>query len=114
MVKKLDFNALEQPVLEITLRDKEQTVVRIVTPSTELVERFTAAAADIQSITNDNNGETIKALYGLVAELINNNLDELKFTAESLRDQYKMKLYDMVVFVKTYLDFIKELETAKN
>ncbi len=114
MVKKLDFNALEQPVLEITLRDPEKTVVRIVTPTEELIERFTAAAADIQSITSENNGETIRALYGLVAELINNNLDELKFTAESLRTQYNMKLYDMVIFVKVYLEFIKEIENAKN
>lgn len=114
MVKKLNFNALEQPVLEITLRDKEQTVVRVIAPTEDLVERFTAAAAEIQSITSDNNGETIKALYGLIAELINNNLDELKFTADSLRTQYNMKLYDMVIFVRVYLEFIQELENAKN
>lgn len=114
MVKKLNFNALEQPVLEITLRDKEQTVVRIVAPTVELVERFMVAAEEIKSINTDNNGETVKALYGLVAELINNNLDELTFTADSLRTQYNMKLYDMVVFVRVYLEFIQEMEAAKN
>ena len=114
MVKKLDFNALEQPVLEITLRDKEQTTVRITAPKEELVERFMAAAEEIKSIASGNSGEQLKALYGLIAELMNCNLDEITFTADSLRTQYGLKLYDMVIFVKTYLSFIKELEEAKN
>lgn len=114
MVKKLDFNALEKPVLEITLRDKEQTVLRITSPTEELVERFTAAAEELKSITGENNGERISALFGLIAELMNCNLDEITLTAEDLRGKYGLKLYDAVVFCKVYLDFIQELENAKN
>lgn len=114
MVKKLDFNALEKPVLEITLRNKEQTTVRITAPTEDLVERFMAAAEEIKNITNKNSGEQLKALYELVAELMNCNLDEITFTADSLRTEYGLKLYDVVIFVKTYLEFIKELEDAKN
>lgn len=114
MIKKLDFNALEKPVLEITLRDKERTIVRVTTPTEDMVERFISMAESVKDLKNDNNGETIKAAYGLIAELINCNLDEMTFTADSLRDQYGLKLYDALVFVKVYLSFIQELEGAKN
>lgn len=114
MVKKLDFNALEQPVLEITLRDKEQTVVRITTPTEDLVERLKAMAADIRAVAEDNTGELVRKAFGLIAELMNLNLDGLTFTAESLRDKYRMKLYDATVFIKVYLEFLQEIETAKN
>ena len=113
-MKKLDFNALEKPVLELTLKDEARTVVRATAPTEELVERLTAAASELQTVINDNTGETVRALYGLIAELMNCNLDGLTFTAEDLRDRYKIKLYDATVFVKVYLEFIQELSSAKN
>ena len=114
MLKKLDFNALERPVLEITLRDKAQTVVRVTAPTEKEVERFMAMAESVKSITQDNTGETVKASFELIAELMNCNLDEMTFTAESLRDDYGLKLYDALIFIKIYLEFLQELEGAKN
>lgn len=113
-MKKLDFNALERPVLELTLKDEARTVVRATAPTEELVERLVAASSEIQKAINDNTGETIKALFELIADLMNCNVDGLVFTAESLRDKYGMKLYEATVFVKVYLDFIQEINSAKN
>jgi len=114
MVKKLDFNALEQPVLELTLKDEARTVVHATAPSEELVERLMAASAELKEVINHGTGETIKALFTLIADLMNCNIDGLTFTAESLRDQYGIKLYEATVFVKVYLDFIQEINSAKN
>lgn len=113
-MKKLDFNALEKPVLELTLKDTEKTVVRATAPTEELVERLTAAAGELKEVMDKDNGEAIRALFGLIAELMSCNLDGLTFTAEDLRDKYGMKLYDAAVFVKVYLEFIQELNSAKN
>lgn len=113
-MKKLDFNALEKPVLELTLKDEAKTVVRATAPTEELVERLTAAASEIKKVLNDNTGETIKACFELIAELMNCNLDGLTFTAEELRDKYKMSLFDATVLVKAYLEFINEINDAKN
>lgn len=113
-MKTLDFNALEKPVLELTLKDEAKTVVRVTAPTEELVERLTAAAGEIQKVINDNTGETVRSLFELIAELMNCNIDGLTFTAEDLRDKYKMKLYEATVFVKVYLEFIQELNDAKN
>lgn len=114
MIKKLDFNALERPVLELTLKDKERTVVRATAPTEELVGRLMTAATELQAVIDDKKGDTIKALFGLIAELMSCNLDGQTFTAEELRDKYNLKLYDATVFVKIYLDFIQELNEAKN
>ena len=113
-MRKLDFNALEKPVLELTLKDEAKTVVRATTPTEELVERLTAASGELKEIIDKGNGEAIRALFGLIAELMSCNLDGLTFTAEDLRDKYKMKLYDAAVFVKAYLGFIQELNELKN
>ena len=114
MVKKLDFNALEKPVLEITLKDEAKTAVRVTAPTEEMVERFMSLSENIKTLTNGNNGETLQKAFELIAALINNNLDGQTFTADSLRKQYGFRLYEAIVFVKVYLEFIKELENAKN
>ena len=114
MIKKLDFNALEQPVLELTLKDEAKTAVRVTAPTEELVERLTAASGELQKVINDNTGEAIRAMFELVADLMNYNMEGLTFTAQALRDTYKMKLYDLTVFIKIYLEFIQELNSAKN
>ena len=114
MAKKLDFNALERPVLELTLKDDAKTVVRVEIPTEELVERLQSAASEMQKVINDETGVLVKACFDLAAELINCNADGLVFTAEDLRDKYKMKLYDLTVFFKVYLDFIQEVSNAKN
>lgn len=114
MMKKLDFNALEKPVLELTLKDEARTVVRATAPTEELVERLMSASAELQKVIDDTTGETVRALFGLVAELISCNIDGLTFTAEDLRDKYNLKLYDITVFVKVYLEFIQELNNVKN
>ena len=113
-MKKLDFNALEQPVLELTLKDEDKTVVRCAVPTEELVERLQYIATDLQAVIKDNTGAATRELFGFAAELMSCNADGLTFTAEELRDKYKLKLYDLVVFVKMYLEFIKEIEGAKN
>ena len=113
-MKKLDFNALEKPVLELTLKDEAKTVVRATAPTEELVERLTAAAGELKEVMDKGNSEAIRAMFELIADLMSCNLDNLTFTAEELRDKYNMKLYDAAVFVKVYLEFIQELNSAKN
>ena len=114
MVKTLDFNALERPVLELTLADKDKTVVRAIPPTEELVERLMSASSEMKEVVKEGTADTVRALFELIAELMSCNLDGQTFTAEELRDKYNMKLYEATVFVKTYLEFIQELNSAKN
>ena len=113
-MKMLDFNALQQPTWPVKLKDEAQTVVNLSTPTVELVERLTAAAPELREVAQSTDGNTIRAVYSLVAELLNCNEDGFVFEAEELRDKYKMSLLDVFRFVAGYMEFIKELQDAKN
>ena len=114
MAKLLDLNALEQPVLEVKLRDKDRTVFKLTTPTTKLVEQFMAAKSELSEIVTTRDAGKIKRLYDLAAEVISCNVDYITVTPEELRDVYRVTLGDLVVIFAAYLDFIKEFNNAKN
>ena len=114
MAKMLDLNALEQPVLEVKLRDDNHTIFKLTTPTTKLVERFIAAKAETADIAESRDVSKIQQFYNLAAEVISCNADYITVTAEELRDKYRVTFGDLVVIFSAYLDFIKEFNTAKN
>lgn len=113
-MKKLDLNALEQPTLELTLKDENKTKIHILVPEERQVERIEAAAAELPDIVADKSGVKIKALFDFMAELLGDNMEGLTFTAEELRDKYRLRLYDLVFITKAYLSFLEEIKLAKN
>lgn len=114
MAKILDLNALEQPVLELRLKDVNRTIFRLTTPTAKLVDRFIAAKSEIAEVAGTRDGAKIKALYELTAELISCNADYITVTATELRDTYRLTFGDIVVIFAAYLDFIQDFNNAKN
>lgn len=114
MARKFDFNALEQPTLEVTLMDEAKTKVCLSVPNEGVVERFLALSEEIKELTKNPNGALIRATFNLWVEIFNNNTDGLVFTAESLRDEYGIRLAHLICFQAVYLDFIAEIQNAKN
>ena len=114
MAKILDLNALEQPVLEVKLRDKDRRVFKLTTPTTKLVERFMAAKSELSEVATTRDAGKIKRLYELAAELISCNADYVTVTPEDLRDIYRVTFSDLVVIFAAYIDFIKDFNNAKN
>lgn len=113
-MKMLDFNAIQQPTWAIKLKDDEQTVVNLSAPSVDLVDRLVAATPELQDAAKTKDGKTIRAIYALVADVLNCNDDGFAFTAEELRDRYRLTLLDVFKFVAGYLEFIKEIQDVKN
>lgn len=113
-MKMLDFNAIQQPTWAIKLKDDAQTVVHLSAPTVALVDRLIAATPELQEVAKTKDGNTIRATYELIADLMNCNEDGMAFTAEELRDKYKMSLLDVFVFSAGYMEFIKEIQDAKN
>ena len=114
MAKVFDFNALEQPTLEVTLKDEAKTKVRLTVPTTGVIERFMAMTAEAKKLAQNPDGALIRAVFAQWAEIFNSNADGLVFTAESLRDEYKLELVHLICFQPVYLDFIAEIQNAKN
>lgn len=113
-MKMLDFNALQQPTWPVKLKDEAQTVVNLSAPTVELVDRLIAATPALQEVAKNKDGQTIRAVYELIADLMNCNDDGFIFTAEELRDKYKMSLLDVFKFSAGYMEFVKEMQDAKN
>lgn len=113
-MKMLDFNAIQQPTWPVKLKDDAQTVVTLSAPSVALVDRVAASAPGLQEVAKTKDGRTIHAVYELVADIMNCNDDGFTFTAEELRDVYKMTLLDIFMFVAGYMEFIKEIQDSKN
>lgn len=114
MARMLDLNALEQPTMELKLRDDARSVFRVIAPSTRLVEKFIEAKAEIADVAKNHDAARIKKLFDLTAEIISCNADYITVTAEELRDKYRLTFGDIVVIFAAYLDFIKEINSAKN
>jgi hypothetical protein len=113
-MKSLDFNSIQQPTWAVTLKDETRTVVHLSTPTVELVDRLVASTPELKGAADTKDGRTIRAIYNLVADIFNCNDDGFTFTAEELRDKYRLSLLDVFRFVSGYLDFVKELQDAKN
>lgn len=113
-MKMLDFNAIQQPIWPVKLKDEAQTVVNLTTPNVELIDRLLAATPEMNDAAKTKDGKTAHALYNLVADIMNCNDDGYKFTAEELRDKYRLTLLDVFRFTAGYLEFVKEIQNAKN
>lgn len=114
MARVIDLNALEQPTLELTFRDTEKTKFRLLYPTEKVVERFISASGEVKRVAKDKKPEQIKALYELLADMVNCNMDGFVVSAEELRDRYKVGFLDLTVIFKAYLEFINELSEVKN
>lgn len=113
-MEMLDFNAIQQPTWPLKLKDDDQTVVHLSYPTLELVDRLTALSGELRGIAAKKDGKAIRATFGTVAEVMNHNEDGFTFTAEELRDKYRMTLLDLARFVSGYMDFLQEANNAKN
>lgn len=114
MTKTLDLNALDQPILEVKLRDANKTTFRLTAPTTKLVERLIAAKGELVGLAKTKDEKKLNALDELTADLMSCNADYITVTTEELRDTYRVTFADIVVIFSAYLDFINELTNAKN
>lgn len=112
--KSLDFNTLQRPYLELTMQDTERTVIKVSTPTENLVEEFETALPELQALPQTGNAEALQASYNLAAKIINCNRSFVTVTAEELRSKYKMDLESLIVFFSVYMDFLNEIYNAKN
>lgn len=116
MAKTLNFNTLKRPTLPLVMMDEAQTLIKVTSPSTALVEELQAVAPDLTEALNsaDEDPAGIQAIYDLAARLMSHNLDGIPVTVDDLRNKYKLGLEELVFFYMAYVDFIEEIKTTKN
>lgn len=114
MSKKLDFNTVTRPVLELTMMDDERTVINVTAPTEGLVEELTSIAPHLNEIKNSGDAESIAAIYDLTARVMSCNRSGVTVTADELRGKYKINLEALIIFFAAYIEFIDEITNAKN
>jgi hypothetical protein len=110
----VDFNRHRPPFLEVSLFDKDETVLQVTPPTVDLQEELRASAADFTALLNGGNEEHRKVLWDLAARLMSCNRNWLKITPADLRKKYKLVEEDLVVFFQEYVSFLNGIENAKN
>ena len=111
---KLDFNALNVPVLELTMQDENKTTIQVVAPDEGLIEELMETGPELEAIAKKGDKQSIEVIYDLAARLINYNRSFVTVTSEELRSKYKMNLFSAIIFFNAYFDFIQEIQNAKN
>lgn len=111
-MRTFDFNAIEQPRLAVTLKDG--TAVHLELPTVGHVELLQREVPELRKHIAKQDLSGISRYYGILAELMSCNTEELTFTAEALERKYRITLSDMIAFYAVYLQFIDEAKTAKN
>lgn len=115
MSRALDFNAIEQPTLDVTMRDADRTVLHLSVPSVEFVEKLEAMKPLIAKMKKgDNAVETVKKVFTFFAEIFSHNEDGIRVTAEDLRDVYKLNLLHLIKLYGEYMGFVEDISSAKN
>lgn len=115
MSKSLDFNAIQKPTLKLTMKDDARTVVNVSAPSLDFVERAQALDPVIKKLQKGGDArEVFRKIYEFYAEVLSDNEDGLKVTADELRNVYKLSLMDLFALQAIYMEFIDDIKNAKN
>jgi hypothetical protein len=113
MPRVLDFNNLQNSILDITLRDEARTVVHLDIPSEEVINELQNMGPEIERMKTGNQA-AVNGIYDLAARLINCNLDYFTTTGDELMRRYGMNLVLTLQFFSAYMDCIAELSNQKN
>lgn len=114
MSKIIDFNSYRRPELVFVMKDKDSTTLHVTTPTEQLVKELRVNLRELQRVLTGGDAEASRMVYLLAAKLLNCNLDGVTVTAEELARKYRLNMEDMAVFYEAYMNFIEEIEHAKN
>lgn len=107
----LDLNTAQRPTLELTLCDKERTLLHIGMPTEADIQEL--QGMDFSALESGEQADAA-TVYEMAARLINCNRDGIKVTGKELREKYGMDLELVVVFFEAYTDFINTIANEKN
>jgi len=114
MANLLDFSRYRPPILPVQLLDEAGTILHVTPPTVDLQEELQARLPELNSLLDGGDEEQRTGMWELAARLMSCNRNWLTVDAQQLRTKYGLDEEDLIVFYSTYVDFVKELENAKN
>ena len=116
MAKLTDLRQAGRPTMTLVRPDAQGTTIHLCAPTVELVEELREGSAALFATLRGENGDaqTSRAVYELAANFINCNIDLFTTTAEELTRKYGVGLEHLQYFFIDYVDFLEEIQNAKN
>ena len=110
MAKSLDFNKIKKRYLTVTLADENETTLMICTPTKAIMDEFIGMK---DSLSAENMGDdAIDELYEICTKIMNRNKGGIKIAKKDLEEMFDFE--DIILFIRSYTDFISELTNSKN
>lgn len=113
MARVLDLNNVQNSLMDLTLQDKDRTIVHLDIPTEELVQEFEAMLPKLDTLKKGDHS-AVNEIYDVAAKLINVNLDFFQVTGQELRTTYRMNVLSALNFFGAYLDALETLANGKN
>ena len=114
MAKTLDFNTVKLPTLPLVMPDEAHTRIEVRVPTTALIKKLEALAPELEASLTAGDAAAVKRTYELAADLMSCNTRGLQVTAQDLQEKYGLGLDHLVVFFTQFVEFISEINAAKN
>ncbi|MBP3590271.1 MAG: hypothetical protein J6J61_06815 [Muribaculaceae bacterium] len=116
MAKITDLRQAGRPTMTLVLPDEQGTTIHLCAPTVELVEELREGSATLFAALRGEKGDaqTSRAVYELAANFINCNIDLFTTTAEELTRKYGVGLEHLQYFFIDYVNFLEEIQNAKN
>lgn len=116
MAKITDLRMVGRPTMTLVLPDDNGTTVHLCAPTLDLVEELKSGSDTLFAVLRgeDGDAQTKRAVYGLATKFINCNTDLFETTAEELAKRYSVSMEHLQQFFIDYVDFLDEIQNAKN
>jgi hypothetical protein len=110
MAKALNFNKIKKNYFTVTLPDENESTLMICTPTKAIMDEFISMK---DSLSAENMGDdAIDQLYELCAKIMNRNKGGIKIAKKELEEMFDFE--DIIIFIRSYTEFINELSNSKN
>lgn len=110
MAKTLNFNNIKKQYMTVTLADEKNTTLMISTPTKAILDEF----VNMQEYIGGDNvqSDAMEDLYEICSKIMSRNKAGIEITKEQIEEMFDFE--DIMIFIKAYTDFIKEVTNRKN
>ncbi len=114
MAKTLNFNTIKREYFTVTLPDEEKTTIMIGTPNKALFQELINLSKSSQINQEDTNevNDLMDDLYTTIAKVMSINKGGIHISREKLEECLDFE--SLLIFFKSYLEFINGIKNRKN
>lgn len=111
---ELEFNKYRPPILRVHMMDDDHTILHIVPPTVALQEELRSVSDTLASLLCGGEEDQRKGLTNLAARLMSCNRNGVSISADDLIKRYNLDTADLAIFYDRYVEFLTNIENAKN